>query len=285
MPEPIVDPNADPQPDPNADPQAAGGEPQAPEMVSIPKEELADIQEKLKKLDVFDSMGFMQPGTQPVAPAAPPGPTMAEQVADIDKEITDIDTEIDSRITDGKGISDLSRKRDGLSSKRIEIRITADHIDPIRQAGFATIDQLSAEVTKGQMPHLNLPTVKASFDQAMGALTPEQKMNPAVRVNAYKLAVGMHFDEIMGVQKEVWLRETASSGTQEPSSTTGRTAGGGGEGDKIPKPEEVLDKGNLDALRTAGKSVDDFYKGMGYTGWDNYWEATGKEYYGMGGEE
>lgn len=276
----MADPNdtkgQDPQQDPQADPAAAA----QPETVTIPKTEFDAIKHRL---DVFDQRitGMPQQAAAPVQ-QIPQGPTVADQIKEIDTELTGIDGKIDEAIKESKPVSDLFRKRDELNEKRTTIRINAEHIDPIRNIGFATIDQLSAEVVKGQMPHLVIPEIKADFDRAMNAIPQEQRISPAMRIKAYEMAVGMNVDKIVVIQKEQWQRETTDT-TQGPGKTTGREQASQ-SGDVVPKPEDYLDAANLAAIQGVGKTVDQYYQGMGYANWADFWEKTGKEYF-VGGEE
>ena len=103
-------------------------------------------------------------------------------------------------------------------------------------------------------------------------------MNPQMRIYAYNLAVGSNHTVILEQQKEVWLREATPPGGQTPGSTTGRNQEQGTH--KIPKPEELLSQGNLDALTASNRTVDAHYRSLGYEGWGDFWTKTGAEHYG-----
>ena len=248
---------------PPTDPQTLGQE-----TVTVPKEEFEGMK---KRLDVFDQyIATQQAQPPPQPPPVQQGPTVAEQVTKIDEELADIDKEIDKAIGESKPVSSLMRRRDELNEKRTTLRITAEHIDPMRNAGFTTIDQLSGEVLKGQMPYLTLASVKNDYDDAINKLPPEQRMNPQMRRKVYELSVGMHMEEILEAKKEEILREATPS-AQVPGDTTGREQGGGSAGE-IPKPEDVLSAEAMTALRTVGKTPDQYFQGMGYGGWSDYYE-------------
>lgn len=254
---------------------------QQSEMVTIPKEEFEGIK---KRLDSFETRFTETPVQQPQVPQ---GPTVAEQVQGFDDQITEIGKKIDAAVTEGKPVSSLMSERDRLNEQRTTLRIRAEHIDPAFNAGIQTIGQLTDEVTKSQMPHLAIPEVKIEYDRFLTTLTPEQKMNPQMRTYAYNLAVGAKHEAIIEQAKETWMRESVPPGGQVPGDQTGRNSDT--QGNKIPKPEEILSKGNINALTAAGRTVDGHYQSLGYPGgWEDFWEQTGKYDHGYeekGGEE
>lgn len=244
-----------------------------PETVTIPKEEYENI---TKRLDAFDLR--LTPQVAPVAPQPAPGPTLEEQVAKFDDQITAIGTEIDTAITEQKPVAALMAKRDALNAEKTTLQIRTQHIEPAFAQGVQTIGQLTDEVTKSQMPHLAIPEVKVEYDRFLSTVPPEQSMNPQMRMYAYNLAVGSQHTVILAQQKEVWLREATPPGGQTPGSATGRNQDQPTH--KIPKPEEILSQGNLNALAASNRTVDSHYQSLGYKNWEDYWTQTGAEHYG-----
>lgn len=272
MQEPNADPNVDPNADPNADPPDPNAAP-APETVTIPKEEYENI---TKRLDAFDLR--LTPQVAPAAPQPLPGPTLGEQLAKFDDQLTTLGTEIDTAITEQKPVAALMAKRDALNAEKTTLQIRTQHIEPAFAQGVQTIGQLTDEVTKSQMPHLAIPEVKVEYDRFLSTVPPEQSMNPQMRMYAYNLAVGSQHPVILAQQKEVWLRESTPPGGQLPGSATGRNQDQTTH--KIPKPEEILSQGNLNALAASNRTVDSHYQSLGYKNWEDYWTQTGAEHYG-----
>ena len=199
-------------------------------------------------------------------------------MAKYDEGILALGTEIDTAITDQKPVAVLMSKRDAINAEKNSLILRTQHIEPAFAQGVQTIGQLTDEVTKSQMPHLVIPEVKVEYDRFLGTLPPEQSMNPQMRIYAYNLAVGSNHTVILEQQKEVWLREATPPGGQTPGSTTGRSQEQGTH--KVPKPEEILSQGNLNALAASNRTVDSHYQSLGYKDWEDYWTQTGAEHYG-----
>lgn len=244
-----------------------------PETVTIPKEEWETVKESLKKLDKFDQRldGMVTPAPVAVAPI-PSGPTVIEQVTEIDEQLSGLDTQLAEAVTssDGNKVVEISRKRDELNEKRTTIRITAEQIDPIRQHGYAAMGNLSDQVLSGQMPHLALPAVKATYDQTISGLTPDQRANPQVLVKAYEMATGLHVQEIVTSEIEKAQRKANDVPVNIPGAAgDGRTQNI--DSNTIPPPKDVLPPESLALLKRSKKTVDGFYQAMGYKSWDDYY--------------
>ena len=247
MPEPILDPLTG---KPTVPP--AGTTPPDPQLVQVDKTEWDDIKTKVQRLDAFEAGArSVQPAPAP-APAAPTGPTFAEQVTEIDTQIVALNTKIDEAVTGGKAVSQFMNERDALTHKRTRMQIKHEDIDPAFNMGIQTIDQISAEVTRGKMPHYDL--VQVDVEAALAALPAEQRMNPQMRQAAYNIAVGQNIEKIMDAQKEEMLRSVTPPANGEPPAGGKRTGAGGGEGD-APKPKEVLSANALAAIKNKGITV------------------------------
>lgn len=236
----------------------------------VPKGEFDVLRQRL---DTFERNA---PRMAPQQPQAPSGPTVTQQLTEIDTKIAALDTKIDEAVSQGKPVSTLLKERSTLERKSVRMQIKAEDIDPAMAAGIQTIDQLSDAVTRGSMPHLSL--VKDDYEQALASLLPEQRMNPRLRKAAYDIAVGQNIDKITASEKEKILREQ-STPPPPPSNQSGRGTGTAPGG--IPKPEEVLSKDALAAIRSRGFTVDEYYKRIGHKeGWKGFWEKSGKTYFG-----
>jgi hypothetical protein len=268
MPEPVIDPTT--------------GEPvvtPAPEGIVIKQEDWDAVKSKLDAFDKGGGGGQFQPQA-PVAPVIPAGPTLAEQVSEFDTKINALGVEIDTAIKDEKPISGLLSKRDSLTSSRTRLVIKSEDIDPAMSAGVQTIDQLSAEMTRGNMPYYD--TVKEDYEASLTNLPAESRMQPATRKLAYEMAVGKNIDKITDLKKEEILRSAADDPTLIPGNTNSRTVDTGNP--DTPKPVDVLGKDTMAALKMAGRTPDEHYKSIGYKGWDDFYEKTGKGYF-EGGDE
>ena len=85
-------------------------------------------------------------------------------------------------------------------------------------------------------------------------------------------------EKITEAEKEALLRAPADGegGTGTPPTNTSRSSNAAA--DTTPKPEDVLSKGALAAIRSKGISVDEYYKKLGHDGWDGYFKKH-KTYY------
>lgn len=273
MPEPVIDPTTGKPVEPTAP---------IPPVVSVPAEEWGAMK---ARLDMFEK-NYSKPSTPSApAPPTPSGPTLADSLSAIDKQIDALDSRIDTAVNKGDPVSKLMRERDTLTSKRLRLQIKHEDIDPALSAGINTIDQLSAEVTRGKMPYLN--TVHDDFDSLLNTMPAEQRMNPQVRQKIYEMAVGKNIDKITAAQHEETLRKAAADQTAALPTGNGRTSGNGGTGKGgVPRPDKVLSKDAIEAMRSVGKDPDAYYKGMGYKGgWAEFWEKRGKEYFGEAAED
>lgn len=226
------------------------------------------------RLDTFEKMGY---GSQQHAPtpAAPAGPTFNDRIKDLDTDIEALSGKIDEAVANGKPVSALLNARDKLTSSRLRLQIKHEDIDPAFAQGIETIDQLSDTVTRAQMPHIDL--VRKDYDAALSSLPPEQRMNPKMRQAAYNIAVGQNVSAIISAENEKNLRKSADGDPPAPGDNS--RSSGGGDKDIVPKPEDVLSRDTIKALRSKGQSADDYYKSMGYKDWPDYWTKTGKAYF------
>jgi hypothetical protein len=170
------------------------------------------------RLDVFEKVGLNLNRPAPAAaPTAPLGPTLADQVGEIDTAVTALNTKIDAASAENQPISTLLTQRDTLMHKRTRIQIKAEDIDPAMQSGAQTIEQISAKITRADMKHYDL--VRDDVESALANLPVDQRMNPTMRTAAYNIAVGQNLDKILDAQKEEILRAASPPpGTPPPAS-------------------------------------------------------------------
>ena len=67
--------------------------------------------------------------------------------------------------------------------------------------------------------------------------------------------------------------------TQEPAGKSGRDMTPDDDPNRIPDPSEYLSAENLFALEFAGKTVDTYYKSLGYADWADFWAKAGKAHF------
>lgn len=263
---PVTPPAGDP-PDPNAPP--------APATVAVPADEWTAMK---TRLDVFEKVGLnLNQPAAPAAPAPPSGPTLSDQVSEIDVQVSVLNTKIDEATAESKPISHLLTQRDTLTHRKTRLQIKAEDIDPAMATGAQTIEQISAKITRADMPHYDL--VRTDVESALANLPVDQRMNPQMRTAAYNIAVGQNLDKILDAQKEEILRAATPAPGTPPPSANARSKDS--KGNEVPKPSEVLSRDSLAALEGVGKTPDEYYKSRGYAGgWTEFYEKRGKEYFG-----
>lgn len=252
--------------------QATPPIPSFDETLFVKKEDFARLEGRLSAF--MDNFGMQQHAQQP---AQPTGPTIADRMVELDKKMEELDVAFEAAINDGRGVAAIQRKREEIIQAKADLRY-GTQIEELKSFGVSAIDQLSGEVVKGSMPHLTINEVKTAYERAISSMPPDQRMNPEARRLAYKFAIGENMDRILELEREKLLRETkvktGTPGDNEPPATppTGYPEG-------VPAPEEILSKENLDALNAKGQGVDDYYRGMGYADWSDYWLKVGKAYH------
>jgi len=257
--------------DGKGDGKGSGGD--LPNTVSIPKEEWEGIK---SRLDSFDMSGAGRNQFQGPAPQL--GPTLDDQLAALETKIREFDSQIDEAVKNGDPVAALLRKRDTLSRESIRLEIKGRDIDPALGEGIGVIEQISSEMSRSKMPHYEL--VKKDMEKHLAALPANQRMNPQVRQAAYSMAVGQNVEKIMQSEQEKLQRQAAAQALD--TGAGGRNSRNGASPTPgVPLPKDVLGTEALKALKMKGVSVDQHYQNMGYKGgWPEYWEKTGRDYFG-----
>lgn len=272
MTEPTIDPTTGKPIDPATPP-----DPNAPPSITVPAEEWTAMK---TRLDVFEKVGLNLNQPAPVAPAptVPTGPTLIDQIGEIDTQVITLNTKIDEATAENKPISHLLTQRDTLTHRKTRLQIKSEDIDPALASGAQTIEQISAKITRADMEHYDL--VRDDVEAALANLPVDQRMNPTMRTAAYNIAVGQNLDKILDAQKEEILRKASPPPGDPPPVNNARTKDS--KGNLVPKPSEVLSKDSLAAMEAVGKTPDEYYKslGRGYKGWADFYEKRGEEYFG-----
>lgn len=243
---------------------------------AVPQIDPEEFNRIKQRLDAFEQRGFNTQLQQPVVQQHS-GPTFSDQLKDLETQIASYNSQIDDAVAEGKPLSKLLNERDALVHKRTRMQIKHEDLDPALQVGIQTIDQISDTVTRSGMKYYDL--VKTDYEAALQTLPVEQRMNPQMRKAAYNIAVGQNIEKITEAQKEEMLRQAAAA-TIDPGPGASSRSTGASSGDTIPQPKDVLSPNSLAALRAVGKTPDQYYKNLGYTGWEDFWIKRGKDYFG-----
>lgn len=263
-------------------PPAVGVDPATPPAIPMAQIPLAEWEGLKAKLDVFEKIGIgNRLGNQ--VPAAPTAPidTLDQQLAVYDNQIAAIDVEIDKLIEKGEPISKLNRQRDKLIQAQTRLEIKHRDLDPAFNQGITAIDALSSEISRGKMKYYEI--VKPDMDQILAGIPADQRMSPTVRESAYQLAVGKNMVKIMDAQREEILRSSVPDPNLIPGNKNSRN--GANAGSTVPSPRDVLGKEGMAALNQKGITVEQYYKNLGYAGWEDFWNKRGKDYFGEEGDE
>ena len=224
------------------------------ETVTIDKEvwekTTATLDAVVKKLDVFETNYGTPVAPVPMAPAAPVGPSLADQIATFDGQIDALEDQIDAAISAEKPTKELRKQVNLIMEKKAELRGEA-RFNSFASQGLGMISQITDTVTAGQMPLIaKIPLVKQEYDRITSNMSPEQRANPASRKAAYDLACGTHMPEIIKVQQEEWQR-----GVQEGEihvQLPGQTTPGGVKPPVIPDVKEAFGEAASVALSEVG---------------------------------
>jgi len=261
----------------------AGGEKATEQFVTA--EQLAEMKGEIKGMLDTAMQGLnlkMETFGQPRGPAPPPkpaGPTLEEEVAELDKSLASLDEPYEEAVRKGEGVLAIQKKREQLIQKRADLIHSRD-INELKTYGTFAIDRLTDEVVGSKLELLRIPEVKQSYEAALNSMAPDQRMNPETRLLAYKFACGEHMDKIFDLKLQEHLRKEEETKTNIPTGGAGREHElSKDDPNYVPKPEDVLTKDNLAALRRVGKTVDGYYKQMGYDGWADFWKKDGKAYF------
>jgi hypothetical protein len=178
--------------------------PVAPDFAT--KEEIAEMKGAIDQLSLqFGNFGQVQ--QQPVTPA---GPSIADQIAEVDEQLVKLDTAMDTAIAEGQPVSGIQRKREALIQSKMDLTYNTK-IEKLQSFGVFAIDQLTDKVVAKDMPMLQYPEVKAAYEKAISTMSPDQRMNPEVRMTAYSYACGSNMDLIFDKKFEEKMRARTSS--------------------------------------------------------------------------
>ena len=258
MPDPVIDP--------------ATGEPttppETPPTVSVPAEEWGAMK---ARLDVFEKNTYNQSTRQ--STPQPTGPTFNDEIKEIEGKIDKLDSQIDKNVADGKPVSSLMKERSALDRQITRLYVKNEDIDPVINAGMQTIDQLSNEVSKGQFKYMDI--VKKDYETLMQSIDPSQRASLDVKQKIYQMAVGQNMDSILEAKTEEILRKGHDNAGNPIPSNSGRQT----TDDGIPAAKDILSREAINAIKSRGMTVDEYYIKRGHKdGWKGYFEKH-KSYY------
>lgn len=258
----MPEPKAPTPPAPATDPT-----PPAPETVTLTKEEWTAT---TKRLDAFEQrfadLDSRPAAAQPPTPSAPT-PSIDEQIAPINERIHTLTTKIDEAIAAGQPISDLQRQRDELLERKITMRADAK-LAQFSGQGFGALSDISSTIMRDKMPHLKHRPIRESYEAKIASLPAAARANPATLKAVYDLAVGENLSIVLeSEQTEAQRRAAEPPGVPPPPARTPTSPSGpGSPGDFA----SVFGEDALRALRTAGRTPEDFVKHLGYKSLDEY---------------
>lgn len=228
----------------------------------------------------FDAMrrqisDFERRMTTAYNPNPPPqksqGPSYDDRINAIESEIEKIDNQIAKKAEDGEPWNDLMKKRSKLDRQITRLEIQRDEIDPFKQAGMNTLNQITDKISRPDMKYYDV--VKDDYQQILNEnLTDSQRADPGLRQQAYLLAVGRNQDKIIQMEIEKSNRTTAASAPDSTGAGRNQKKTATYEGHEIPNWSDLHSKGALKALKEKGITPDEEYKRRGYKGgWADYY--------------
>ena len=220
----------------------SGTTPGDPAQVMIAETEWVEMRENLAKLtgkvEAYETqelrLGQQNPEIQtPAEPVKPPDPEFQfHSEEDLKKAIDEGDFTSYHRMMSHN--QETHRKKD-----RWEIQ--TQEIEPLKQTGAAAISDLSGAVAQPQMPHLDVPEVKAVYLQRLqGLKATGQAVTAEVHKSVYDWAVGENITKVQDKFQQGFLREQADIQANTPTDTTGR-GGAGNDAVTIPSIMEFFE--------------------------------------------
>ncbi len=228
-------------------------EPQTPQYVT--KEEYMQTQNILQSLQ--QSMQTLSTGFNAVAADR----QQRQAPADIE-DVTD--DELEEALQLGKG-AEKFRKMVNAGVERVKREV----LGPELTAGFAAITGLTKEVVASKMPYYT--RFQKEIDEYIGALGPQQQLQPASYKAAHDYVVGLHVTELLAEQGETTRRQgnPPPQGGQQGGANSRTTGAGRGQ------PESFqFSADNQGALAVKGYTPDQQAQRMGYKGWSDYMDKT-----------
>ncbi len=241
----------------------------------VSKEDFNKVTEQLtqttKTLDQamlrIDQFGAAQ-AAPPAAPAAPVVDPSVGKIANIDRKLEPLYKTYGDAVFKGNEntgevlaqINNLERDKTVLQNQAM----IKSEVGQVTQFGTDALGQISTEITAGKMTRLQIPEVKQAYDVALAAMTPANKANPQVLLGAYNYAIGQNIDKIIEIDREAIIRKAADdlANPQDPGASSGGRVAPPGDGGGDVKPEDVLSKENLMALKGLGKTADEYYHSL-----------------------
>ena len=219
----------------------------ADQMQSMINEAVGGIMQNLQ--------GLVQPGVQPA------GQPVQPKAVELPPEVSDDDIAAAYEEGDFKRAMKLQkqqRERDRVAHQQ--------ELNQLRMDGAAAIGQIGEEVLVSKLP--DYAKYKKEIDEYLLQFPAESRQDPGVRREVYFLIRGKHADDIANERVEEWKRQQNLQSGTEPGSTTGRetTTKKATKSAVAAQFHEV----DLEALRTVGRSSDEFARRLGYESMEDY---------------
>jgi len=154
-------------------------------------------------------------------------------------------------------------------------RFAAEHIDPMRATGAASISSLSKTTMmamndgKGNLLFPHFRRFEKEIDDYTKQMPPGTVMTPELYGQVYRFVVGGHVDELQTESREAALRGPATS-EKTPGARSGRQAPARASAQQAPDEVFGFDVGGFVDHHRRGRSLDDQARAMGYANWAAY---------------
>lgn len=190
------------------------------------------------------------------------------------------DAELDKAIEGGdlKSYHRLSTHNNETKRQEDLWELKTKEIEPLRQTGSQALSDLSGKLASQNMPHLDIPEVKRTYEERMQSMKASgQVVTGEVHQNLYEWAVGSNITKVQEKIQQVMLRDQEVE-ANTPTAVTGREAGGGEV--EIPSPETFFEREAIQKLEqkyqglSPRQAVDREFARHG--GWEGYY----KKFYG-----
>lgn len=227
---------------------------QTPQYVS--REEYMQTQSILQSLQT--SLQTLSTGFNAVAADRQARGQVVEEIQDV------TDEEIEEALQTGTG----AKKFRQMVNAGVE-RVKREVLGPDMAAGFQAITGLTREVVASKMPYYT--RFQKEIDEYIGALGPQQQLQPASYKAAHDYVVGLHVTELLAEQNEAGRRQANPQPQQGTLGGQNSRTTGVGRG----QPEQfTFTADNQSALAIKGYTPDQQAQRMGYKSWSDYMTQT-----------
>lgn len=177
-------------------------------------------------------LGQQHPEIQPQAPAPPQKPEFQyHSEEDLQKALDEGDLKLYHKMSKHNQKTELAEEIWKLETTKIL---------PIQQAGSSAITELSGAVARSEMPHLDIPEVKRSYEAKINQFKASgQAITREIHKGVYDLSVGENAAKVEEKIRQGLLRQAEEIQPNTPTTQSGRRA----EADltKVPSVEEAFE--------------------------------------------